>query len=73
MESFYIAEKHPQPAAVYGKALLTFEEFSERRETSKRRLFIFVEEKNLPRVVSKNEIVPKRVVHVGDIVAVAGP
>ena len=73
MESFYIAEKHPQPAAVYGKALLTFEEFSERRETSKRRLFIFVEEKNLPRVVSKNEIVPKRVVHVGDIVAVTGP
>ena len=49
------------------------EEFSERRETSKRRLFIFVEEKNLPRVVSKNEIVPKRVVHVGDIVAVTGP
>jgi 4-amino-4-deoxy-L-arabinose transferase-like glycosyltransferase len=71
MESFYIAEKQPQPAAVYGKALLTFEEFSELRETSKRMFFVFVEEKNLPRLVGKNESLPKRILDVNEIALVA--
>ncbi len=71
MESFYIAEKQPQPAAVYGKAFLTFEEFSELRETSKRMFFVFVEEKNLPRLVGKTRSLPKRILDVNEIALVA--
>ncbi|HET8564454.1 MAG TPA: glycosyltransferase family 39 protein, partial [Candidatus Binatia bacterium] len=36
MGSWYVAEKRPQPLAGYGKVLFTFEEFSERWETSER-------------------------------------
>ncbi len=71
MESFYIAEKQSQPATVYGKALLTIEEFPKLWETSKRKLFVFVKEKDLPRVVGKNESLPKRILHVNEIVLVA--
>jgi 4-amino-4-deoxy-L-arabinose transferase-like glycosyltransferase len=54
MESYYIVEKRPQPAAIYGKALITFEQFAELREVTKKRLLVFVKKKNIPRFIGKN-------------------
>ena len=59
MESFYAAEKQPQPAAVYGKALITFEEFAKLKETTKKNLLVFVKKKNTSRLFGKDDTPPK--------------
>ena len=71
MESYYAAERHPQPAAVYGRALLTREEFSEAWGTSNRQLFVLLREKNLRRLGGKNQIPPKIMLRANDFVLVA--
>jgi 4-amino-4-deoxy-L-arabinose transferase-like glycosyltransferase len=71
MGSFYVAEQQPQPAAQYGKALLTFEEFSKQWETSERRLFVFVKDKNLPRIADHDQNFPNRILQVNKMALVA--
>ena len=71
MGSFYLAERQPQPAAEYGKALLTFEEFYQQWETSERRLFVFVKDKNLLRVANHDQNFPNRILQVDEMVLVA--
>jgi 4-amino-4-deoxy-L-arabinose transferase-like glycosyltransferase len=66
MESFYIAEKKPQPAAVYGKALITFEEFSQLKETTRKNLLVFVKKKNASRLIGKNDVPPKKIFDFND-------
>ncbi len=70
MESYYVAEKHPQPPAVYGKALFNREEFSELWKTSKKKLFVVIQEKNLPRLVGKNQNFPEIKLRSGEFVLV---
>lgn len=71
MGSFYVAEQRPQPAAGYGKALLTFEEFSEQWGASKKRLLVFAKEKNLSRIANRDQSPPNRILQVGDMVLAA--
>ena len=70
MESYYVAEKHPQPAAAYGKALFNREEFSELWKTSKKRLLVVIQEKNLRRLVGKNQHLPEIKLRSGEFVLV---
>jgi hypothetical protein len=73
MESYYAAERHPQPAAVYGRALFTREEFFEVWETSNRKLFVLLREKNLRDLSGKNQSLPKIMLRANDFVLVANP
>lgn len=73
MGSFYIAEKHPQPAAGYGKVLFTFEEFAQQWKKSTRRLFVFVREKNLSYLKSEPGVSPKELAKAGDVILVVNP
>ena len=66
MESYYIVEKLPQPAAHYGKALITFEEFSELRKTSQRNLLVLVEKKNIPHLIGKSDTPANTILDFGD-------
>jgi hypothetical protein len=71
MESYYLAEKLPQPAAVYGRALFPLEEFSEVWGTSDRKLLVLLREKNLRRLVGKNQNLPEIILRANDLVLVA--
>jgi len=71
MESYYLAEKLPQPAAVYGRALFPLEEFSEVWGTSNRKLLVLLREKNLRRLVGKNQNLPEIILRANDLVLVA--
>ncbi len=68
MESYYILEKRPQPAAPYGKALITFEEFAKLRETNRKHLLIFVRKKHIPQLTGKNAVPAKILLDFGDSV-----
>jgi 4-amino-4-deoxy-L-arabinose transferase-like glycosyltransferase len=71
MESYYVAEKLPQPAAVYGRALFPLEGFSEVWGTSDRKLLVLLREKNLRRLVGKNQKLPEIILRADDLVLVA--
>ena len=71
MESYYLTEKRPQPAAVYGRALFPLEEFSEVWGTSDRKLLVLLREKNLRRLVGKNQKLPEIILRADDLVLVA--
>lgn len=68
MESYYIVEKRSQPAARYGKALITFEEFAELRKTTKRNLLVFVKKKNIPHLLGKSDTRASTILDFGDYV-----
>ena len=68
MESYYIVEKRPQPAAHYGKALITFQEFAELRKTTKRNLLVFVKKKNIPHLIAGSDTPAKSILDFGDYV-----
>jgi 4-amino-4-deoxy-L-arabinose transferase-like glycosyltransferase len=68
MESWYILEKHVQPAAPYGKALITFEEFARLRETGKKRLLVFLRKKHIPQLIGGNAIPARILLDFGDYV-----
>ena len=68
MESYYIVEKRPQPGALYGKALITFQEFAELRETLKRNLLVFVKKKDIPHLISKSDTPTDTILDFGDYV-----
>jgi hypothetical protein len=70
MESYYVAEKHLQPPAAYGKALFNDEEFSELWKTSKKRLLVVIQEKNLRHLVGKNQQLPEIKLRSGEFVLV---
>ena len=71
MESYYAAEKHPQPVAAYGSALFPLEEFPEVWGTSNRKLLVLVGEKNLRRLVGQNRKLPEKMLRVNDFVVVS--
>jgi len=71
MESYYVTEKRPQPAAAYGRALFLFEEFSEVWGTSNRKLLVLVREKKLRRLVGQNRNLPEIILRANDLVLVA--
>ncbi len=66
MESYYILEKKPQPAARYGKALITFEEFAKLRQMSKRRYIVFLRKKHVPQLRDENPGPAKTLFDSGD-------
>jgi 4-amino-4-deoxy-L-arabinose transferase-like glycosyltransferase len=66
MESYYIAEKQPQPSAAYGKALMTVDEFSRLKETTKKNLFVFVKTKSAATVTGKNNVPPRKLFDFND-------
>ncbi|HUK42448.1 MAG TPA: hypothetical protein VLX11_15450, partial [Candidatus Acidoferrales bacterium] len=70
IESYYVVEKRPQPAAVYGSALFPLEEFSQVWETSGRRLFVLLREKNLRRLVGQDRNLPEIIMRTNRFVLV---
>jgi hypothetical protein len=66
MESYYITEKQPQPSAAYGKALMTVDEFSRLKETTKKNLFVFVKTKSAATVTGKNNVPPRKLFDFND-------
>lgn len=68
MESYYIAEKRPQPAAHYGKVLITFDEFAKLREKTKRKLLVFLKKKNIPLFIRRNGTSATTLLDSGDYV-----
>jgi len=71
MGSFYVAEKNPEPAAGYGRVLLTFEEFAQRWKTWDRPLLVFVEKNDLPKLIKQIHLPVKELVEVAGFVLVS--
>ncbi len=71
MESYYILEKHPQPAASYGRALITFEEFDKLRQTSRKNLLVFVRKKHIPQLTGANATAVNILLDFGDYVLIS--
>jgi len=71
MESYYLPEKLPQPAAIYGKALFPLEEFSQVWGTSDEKLLVLLKEEKLRRLVGKNQNLPEIILRANDFVLVA--
>jgi hypothetical protein len=68
MESFYIAERQPQPSAAYGKALMSFDEFSRLKETTRKNLLVFVKAKSARKLTGKNGLPPQKLLEINDCV-----
>ena len=59
MGSYYVAERHPAPAAGYGQVLFTFEEFAEQWKKNAGPLKVFLKEKNLAKLSGEIGTSPK--------------
>jgi 4-amino-4-deoxy-L-arabinose transferase-like glycosyltransferase len=59
MGSYYVAERHPAPAAGYGQVLFTFEEFAEQWKKNTWPLKVFLKEKNLAKLSREIGTSPK--------------
>ncbi|HEY6199060.1 MAG TPA: glycosyltransferase family 39 protein [Candidatus Binatia bacterium] len=70
MGSFYMAEKKPRPARGSGDAVMSFDKFAEVWDHSPARLFVFVEEKKLPKLAANVGREPKRLSTVDEIALV---
>ncbi|MGE5817028.1 MAG: hypothetical protein ACM37Z_03320 [Deltaproteobacteria bacterium] len=66
LESFYVAEKKPQPPAAYGKALMTFQEFSQLKEPPKGTILVFVKEKSMAQLMGEKDVTPKKILDFND-------
>jgi 4-amino-4-deoxy-L-arabinose transferase-like glycosyltransferase len=59
MGSYYVAEKHPNPAPGCGQVIFTFEEFVEQWKKNERPLKVLIKEKNFLRLSTQLGVSPK--------------
>lgn len=71
MDSFYVAQRRPAPAAGHRQVVFTFEEFAEEWKKNELSFRVFLKEKDLPRLSSKVGVIPKTLMSLHDVVLVS--
>ncbi|HEU4345870.1 MAG TPA: glycosyltransferase family 39 protein [Candidatus Binatia bacterium] len=71
MDSFYVAQRRPAPAAGHRQVLFAFEEFAEEWKKNELAFRVFLKEKDLPRLSSNVGVIPKTLMRFHDVVLVS--